>query len=207
MAEGYKDFVAGDVLTAAQVDDYLMGQSVMRFASAAARNTALSGVLTEGLVSYLKDINEFQMYTGSAWIAAFRIGAYTAYTPTMFQEDGTGQTLTVGMARWTQQGLTISGTNHLTISAAGSATNGEPIVVSMPVAPFDTTTLLEYVGVGSILDSSTSTSYPVRVINYGGVFHFIRGDQAALNHVGVDPGFALAAGDVVSFNFQYEAAA
>ena len=52
MAEGFYDFTPGQVLTAAQVDDYLMRQAVMRFDDATARTTALSGVLVEGMMSY-----------------------------------------------------------------------------------------------------------------------------------------------------------
>jgi len=66
---GYKLFNTGDVLTAAQVNTYLQEQAVMRFASAAARTTALSGVLAEGMVSYLDDVNQVQVYNGSAWVA------------------------------------------------------------------------------------------------------------------------------------------
>lgn len=66
---GYKLFATGDVLTAAQVNTYLQEQAVMRFASAAARTTALSGVLAEGMVSYLDDINQVQVYNGSSWVA------------------------------------------------------------------------------------------------------------------------------------------
>jgi hypothetical protein len=68
MAEGFLDFTAGQVLTAAQVDDYLMRQMVMRFADASARTTALSGVLVEGMVSYLKDTNAVEVYDGSSWV-------------------------------------------------------------------------------------------------------------------------------------------
>jgi len=68
MAEGFNDFTAGQVLTAAQVDDYLMRQMVMRFADSAARTTALSGVLVEGMVSYLKDTNAVEVYDGFSWV-------------------------------------------------------------------------------------------------------------------------------------------
>ena len=66
---GYKLFNTGDVLTAAQVNTYLMQQTVMVFASAAARTTALSGVLAEGMLSYLQDTNATEVYNGSAWVA------------------------------------------------------------------------------------------------------------------------------------------
>lgn len=67
---GYKLFNTGDVLTAAQVNTYLMEQSVMVFANAAARTTALSGVLAEGMLSYLKDTDAVEVYNGSAWVAS-----------------------------------------------------------------------------------------------------------------------------------------
>jgi hypothetical protein len=67
---GYKLFNTGDVLTAAQVNTYLMEQTVMVFADAAARTTALSGVVSEGMISYLKDTNAVEVYNGSAWVSS-----------------------------------------------------------------------------------------------------------------------------------------
>lgn len=66
---GYKLFNTGDVLTAQQVNEYLMQQTVMSFADAAARTTALSGVLAEGMVSYLRDTNVVEIYTGASWVS------------------------------------------------------------------------------------------------------------------------------------------
>ena len=70
---GAKLFVSGDVLTAAQVNTYLMDQAVMRFADEAARTAAFGGagepVLASGMVSYLIDIASVQVYNGSAWVA------------------------------------------------------------------------------------------------------------------------------------------
>jgi len=65
---GYKDFTAGAVLTADQVDTYLMQQTVMVFASSAARTTALSGVVSAGMVSYITATQQTQYYNGSAWV-------------------------------------------------------------------------------------------------------------------------------------------
>ena len=67
MGSGFKDWTAGDVLTAADVDGYLMRQTVMTFADASARDTALSGVLDEGMVAYLEDDDVFTVYDGSSW--------------------------------------------------------------------------------------------------------------------------------------------
>ncbi len=66
---GYKLFNTGDVLTAAQVNTYLQEQTVMVFADATARTTALSGVLAEGMVTYLKDTDAVEKYNGSAWVS------------------------------------------------------------------------------------------------------------------------------------------
>ena len=62
---GFKDFTTGVVLTAADVDGYLM-QGVWVFASAAARDAAVTSP-QEGNFAYLKDTNVTTYYTGSAW--------------------------------------------------------------------------------------------------------------------------------------------
>ena len=70
---GAKLFTSGAVLTAAQVNTYLMDQAVMRFANEAARTSAFGGagepVLAAGMVSYLIDVASVQVYNGSAWVA------------------------------------------------------------------------------------------------------------------------------------------
>jgi hypothetical protein len=70
---GYKLFTTGDVLTAAQVQHNLANQSVLFYATAAARDadTALTAALTEGMFCYLADTNQVQFYTGSAWVGLF----------------------------------------------------------------------------------------------------------------------------------------
>ena len=71
---GYKEFTTGDVLTAADANGYLASQVVMVFASAAARTSAIASP-QEGMISYLKDTNSTEYYSGSAWAA---IGAASA---------------------------------------------------------------------------------------------------------------------------------
>ena len=69
---GAKLFVSGDVLTAAQVNTYLMDQAVMRFADEAARTAAFGGVgepvLASGMMSYLIDAQSVEVYDGAAWV-------------------------------------------------------------------------------------------------------------------------------------------
>lgn len=59
-------FTAGSDALASQVNTYLMDQAVMTFASATARNSAISSP-TEGMLTYLSDINQYQFYTGAVW--------------------------------------------------------------------------------------------------------------------------------------------
>jgi hypothetical protein len=69
--KGKKTFVAGEVLLAQDVNDYLMDQSVMNFATEAARSSAIP-TPTEGMTSYISttgtaSIPQIETYTGSAW--------------------------------------------------------------------------------------------------------------------------------------------
>ena len=64
---GFKDFTTGEVLTANDVDGYLM-QGVWVFANAAARTAAVTSP-QEGNFSFLKDTNSTEYYDGSSWVA------------------------------------------------------------------------------------------------------------------------------------------
>jgi hypothetical protein len=76
---GKKTFTAGDVLIAGDVNSYLMDQTVMNFATTAARSSAIP-VPSTGMVSYVGDtgsdsatnatianVPQIQAYTGAAW--------------------------------------------------------------------------------------------------------------------------------------------
>ena len=91
---GYRNFQTGEVLTATNVNTYLNEQTVMVFADAAARTTALSGVLAEGMVTYLKDTNQIEVYNGSSWVGTVRTDvANTFTTGTQTVETGGGGTV------------------------------------------------------------------------------------------------------------------
>jgi hypothetical protein len=61
-----KVFVAGEILTASDVNVNLMDQAVQRFADSTARGSAIPSP-TEGMTSYLDDLNRIEVYNGSAW--------------------------------------------------------------------------------------------------------------------------------------------
>jgi len=73
---GYIEFTTGDILTASAANEYLASQVVMVFANAAARTSAIASP-QEGMISYLKDTNATEYYSGTAWAAVGGGGAST----------------------------------------------------------------------------------------------------------------------------------
>lgn len=63
---GYRNWTPGEVLTADNVQDYLQDQTVMVFADSTARGTAVVSP-TEGMITWLEDVNKYQYWNGSAW--------------------------------------------------------------------------------------------------------------------------------------------
>jgi hypothetical protein len=64
-----KVFVAGEILTAADVNANLADQAVMVFDNVAARTAAIPSPI-EGMVTYLKDSDGLFSYSGTAWVPA-----------------------------------------------------------------------------------------------------------------------------------------
>jgi hypothetical protein len=89
---GYKLFGAGDILTAAQVNTYLNEQAVMVFATTAARDSALTSVLAEGMVCYVKDngssVAAMQVYTGAAWSTVW-VESWADFSGVVVNQSGT----------------------------------------------------------------------------------------------------------------------
>lgn len=141
---GYFDKSPGDTLTAANVDT-LMLQSVMRFASSSARDTALSGVLAEGLMSYEDDVNSLKLYNGSAWTIVSEPSQ--SWSPTISQPGSISKTVNWGFYQRTN-GIYIANCK-LSITGSGTAVNA--ITVSAP--------LTQVVGFGSFVFYDTSNSY------------------------------------------------
>lgn len=69
---GAKLFTDGSVLNAAQVNTYLMDQTIMRFATTTARDAAFGGAgeptLAEGMTCYIDADNSIYIYDGSTWV-------------------------------------------------------------------------------------------------------------------------------------------
>jgi len=226
MGSGYKDFAPGDVLTAADVDGYLMRQTVMTFADASARDSALSGVLDEGMVAYLEDTDRTTYYTGSAWVDIARlgsggatkqlgtyaagdvlqaaelnaIGTTTAYTPTVTQGA-------------TTFGMTVSTSNYWEINklviyfarmsiASGTGVGGNALRVSIPVTAG--TSQNPVVGSAIVFDSSLADPYSCGVwLSTTSQISFQPTSTANWSGIGSTPNIAFGTGDIISFTVAY----
>ena len=123
---GFKDFVTGEVLTAADVDGYLM-QGIWVFASTAARNAAVTAP-AEGNFAFTKDTNSLWYYDGAAWVASGATGDIEGVTAgTGISGGGTSGTVTVTNSMATAidaKGDLVVGTGADTFSKLTVGTNG-----------------------------------------------------------------------------------
>jgi hypothetical protein len=94
--QGFKTFTTGEVLTAGDVNGYLM-QGINVFADATARDAAITAP-AEGQFAFTKDNNSLWYYSGSAWVASGATGDIEGVTATSpLTGGGTSGTVTVGI--------------------------------------------------------------------------------------------------------------
>jgi len=148
---GFKTFNTGDVLSAADVNGYLM-QGILVFASATARDAAITSP-EEGQFAFLKDTNVTTYYTGSAWANVDTTGMTNPMTTTgdvIYSSSGStparlgigtaGQVLQVNSGatapEWATPAASASGLTFITGSTFSSAAS-----VSLPTGTFSATYL------------------------------------------------------------------
>jgi hypothetical protein len=92
--QGFKTFTTGEVLTAGDVNGYLM-QGVLVFASAAARDAAITSP-QEGQFAFTKDTNGLWYYDGATWVASGATGDIEGVTAGVgISGGGTSGTVTI----------------------------------------------------------------------------------------------------------------
>jgi hypothetical protein len=163
---GFKTFTTGEVLSAGDVNGYLM-QGILVFASAAARDAAITSP-QEGQTCYLKDTDAVMTYSGSAWVAVgaspgasvnLLLNSNFALNQRSYVSAANLSSGTYGFDRWksnyTNTTLTFTASTQgqsLTINASG----GIQQIIEQGLVPAGTYTL-----------SWTGTS-TARVYNSGG---------------------------------------
>jgi hypothetical protein len=138
---GFKNFSSGEVLTAADVNGYLM-QGVGVFTNAANRDAEITSP-QEGQFAYLKDTNVTTYYTGSAWANLDTTGMTNPMTTTgdvIYSSSGStparlgigtaGQVLQVNSGATAPEWATAggAGANWSLLNAGGTALTGATTV-------------------------------------------------------------------------------
>lgn len=131
---GFKTFTTGEVLTAADVNGYLM-QGVLVFASAAARDAAITSP-QEGQFAYTKDNNSLWYYTGSAWAASGATGDIEGVTAGVgISGGGTSGTVTIT----NDMATTITASGDIVVGTGSGTYDNLPIGTTNQVLTADTT--------------------------------------------------------------------
>lgn len=202
MANGDHDWTAAEIVTAANMDDYLQLQTIEKFATSAARDAALSARKREGQFTVQDDANSLTVYSGAAWSTVGPVhGALTAWVPVCTQSGAV--TYTLGTATYSRVGRRIFFEAQLNITGSGTSSN--LITLSLPVTALSSNPH-GIIGRGYIYDSSATTQY-----NFDAVYNStttLKCNVTSLQYLGTALFTAgLAVNDVFTVNGNYEAAA
>lgn len=154
-----KTFTAGSVLTASEVNTYLMDQAVMTFADSAARSSAIA-TATTGMVTFLTTDDSLEVYNGSGWVSVnnstLNTQSGTAYTLTQADAgklivftSASAVTLTIGTTILPGQRVDIlrDGAGNVTWAAGGGTVQ----------AAASATSISAQYGAATILCTATNT--------------------------------------------------
>lgn len=152
----FKVFAAGEVLTAADVNDYLAEQAVIVCTSGTRPSSP-----NEGMTIYETDTNLTRQYTGSAWGILF-INGPTSYVPVLTASSsnptlGTGN-VAVGKYTYLPGGM-IKYRFYVQFGTASVATGSGTYQISLPLTAADALAgaSVEDCGSGIVRDSSGAT--------------------------------------------------
>lgn len=193
----FATFVAGAVLTAAQVNDYLMKQTVIVCTSA----TRPTGV--EGMVIYETDTDRIYIWTGAAWSALFNPahGTWQTATPTWTN-------LTVGNGTSTQR-YTVVGrmcTVHTLLTWGSTTSISGTVTCSIPIAG-DTNNEADNAS-ATLYDATGSRwfgrCYRASASTVGLLAMITSGSHSSSDLISATVPFTWATNDYISFSYSYE---
>lgn len=143
---GFFNFAPGDLLTDTRMDE-VMRQGIIPFASTAARDSALAGILAEPLYTYQTDTNEITYYDGAAWRTIYK--PPTSWTPSWTNLSvGNG----VVTASYSRSGDSVQANVKLVLGSTSSVSGS--VSTTLPVA---TTSTQPHVGGAVLTDAGTRT--------------------------------------------------
>jgi len=129
---GFRTFTAGAVLTAAQVQGYLQEQAIMKFATTAARTSALASP-SQGMMSFISSSNSYWQYY-ELYNASTNPGG--AATAGWYPAEGT--VLFAGKRNNTSLSIpndTYTVVSFNTFACAGSTSNTDTIQINSATIP------------------------------------------------------------------------
>lgn len=200
---GFQTFTAGSVLTAAEVNDYLMRQAVIVCTSGTRPASPV-----EGMTIYETDTDKLLIYSGSSWIEGLNLTAWTSYTPT-WGSSGVAPAIGNGTitGKYFRSGRLIS---FLAFLRAGSTTTfgTGSFTLTLPVAPHNSTARKSFTGF--VFDDSASDIYEIRghsttatTIN---LYFPLSGTDGKLSGITGTGPITMANNDEISVSGTYESA-
>lgn len=198
---GYMDFSDGSVLTGDQLDQYLMRQTVPRFATTTALTTALDASVRQlGMVAWADDVQVMYLWNGSNWIP-WQSTEKTTFTATF---TAGGSSITYGNAvvtsKWWYSGGMVQWNYHVVVGSTSNLGAGNyawtlPIAVR---AGYDQ----DYLGSLAYFDTSAGTTFHRACCTLGSTTSFGAVAEAG-QRMGAAAPVAWAIGDVFGFNLRY----